>query len=78
MARWSDSGGDMVPAVTAVSGSVVRITSMSVAVLCTGSVRVGEVMVVKRLFSIRKLWKAAVRASRLMLMSPLIVIAVVG
>lgn len=45
----------MVPAVTSVSTSVVRVTSMSDAVLCCGSCLVGVVMVVCRLLIIRKL-----------------------
>jgi len=49
-------GGAIVPAVTAVSLRVVRITSMVVAVvLLTGQYLVGVVIVVYRLFSTRKL-----------------------
>ena len=50
--RWSEIGGDIVPDVTVVSVSVVRMTSMRVAVWWTGSYRVGVVTVVWRLFSV--------------------------
>lgn len=52
MGRWSDSGGLMVPAVT-LTGIVVTMMSSSVAVLCVSSYRVGVVIVVFRLFSVR-------------------------
>ena len=48
-------GGDIVPAVISVSTSVVRVTSMSVAVLCCGSYLVGVIIVVCRLLTIKKL-----------------------
>ena len=54
MGRWSDIGGDMVPAVTDVCVSVVKTTSMSVPVSWNGSYLVGVVIVVCRLFSTRK------------------------
>ena len=48
-------GGDIVPAVMWVSMSVVRVLSMRVAVwVWMGSCLVGVVMVVCRLFSVRK------------------------
>ena len=50
--RWSDMGGDTVPAVVGVCVSVVNVGSMSVLVLCCWSYRVGVVIVVWRLFSI--------------------------
>jgi len=53
--RWSVMGGDIVPAVMSVSMIVVRVLSMRVAVLWCGSYLVGEVIVVCRLFSMRKL-----------------------
>ena len=49
MASWSVMGGVIVPAVIGVSVFVVRMTSMSVVVWCTGSMRVGWVIVVCRL-----------------------------
>ena len=60
--------------------SVVRTTSISVAVLWTGSYLVGVVIVEKRQFSRRKRKKGSVSLSlsRLMLMSPWIVIDVSG
>lgn len=76
--RWSESGGDRVPAVMVVSESVVSTTSMRVAVLWWGSYLVGVVIVVWRLFSMRKVRRVCVGARRLMLMSPCIVIDVVG
>lgn len=54
--RWSDSGGEIVPAVASVCVSVVSIVSSRVAVLWVGSYRVGVVIVVCKLFSLRKLW----------------------
>ena len=42
-------GGEIVPAVTLVTVSVVSVRSMSVAELCAGLYRVGVVMVVRRL-----------------------------
>ena len=60
--------------------AVVSVTSMRLHVLWCGSMRVGEVLVVCRLFSRRKMRKGCVgvRARRLMLMSPCIVIFVSG
>ncbi len=79
MGMWSVMGGEMVPAVISISVSVVRVVSMSVAVLvCIGSYLVGVVMVVWRLFSIRKVKKAVVSESRLIFISPCIVMEVVG
>ena len=52
--RWSDSGGEIVPAVVGVCVSVVSTWSISVLVLWCGSYLVGVVIVVYRLFSIRK------------------------
>ena len=52
--RWSVMGGDIVPAVISVSVIVVRVLSMRVEVLWCGSCLVGEVIVVYRLFSMRK------------------------
>ena len=64
---------------TWVSGWV-RTTSMSVDVPHTGSRRVGVVMVVKRLFSVRNCVKGCwgVSLRRSMLMSPCIVMVVLG
>lgn len=45
MGRWSESGGEIVPAVVVASARVVRITSMSVSVLWVGSFRVCVVIV---------------------------------
>ena len=69
----------MVPAVVCVL-RVVRMESRSDSVLCAGSVRVGVVIVVLRLFSIRKSWNGSVsvKVSRSMLMSPTTVMEVVG
>jgi hypothetical protein len=53
--RWSVMGGDIVPAVISVSVSVVRVTSIRVEVLWWSSYLVGVVIVVCRLFSMRKL-----------------------
>ncbi len=79
MGMWSVMGGEMVPAVISVSVSVVRVVSMSVAVsVCIGSYLVGVVMVVWRLFSMRKVKKAVESESRLILISPCIVMEVVG
>ena len=61
-----------------VSVSVVSTTSIMVEVLCFGSCLVGVVIVVCRLFSIKKLWKLCGSFRRLMLMSPCMVIDVVG
>ena len=52
--RWSDSGGEIVPAVVGVCVSAVSTWSISVLVLWCGSYLVGVVIVVYRLFSIRK------------------------
>ena len=52
--KWSEMGGDSVPDVMCVSFSVVRVTSIRVLVLCTGSYLVGVVIVVLRLFSSMK------------------------
>ena len=52
--KWSAIGGDVVPAVVGVCVSVVSVWSIIVPVLCCGSYRVGVVIVVLRLFSIRK------------------------
>ena len=46
--RWSDSGGDIVPAVTGVSVCVVSVTSMMVLLLYRVSYLVGVVVVVCR------------------------------
>ena len=78
MERWSESGGERVPAVVAVSARVVSVTSMREAELWTSSYLVGVVMVVKRSFSMRKLWKWWVWFSRLMLRSPWMVMEVWG
>ena len=50
--RWSDMGGDTVPAVVGMCVSVVSVGSISECVLCCVSYRVGVVIVVCRLFSI--------------------------
>ena len=47
--RWSVRGGDIVPAVVGVVMSVVKVTSRRVAVLWTGSCRVGVVISLWRL-----------------------------
>ena len=78
IARWSASGGDIVPAVAAVWFSVVSTTSMSVLVLWCGSHRVGVVIVVFISFSVRKFMMLLLGDSRLKFMSPMIVIDVVG
>lgn len=73
-------GGEMVPAVMCVVVSVVRVGSMSVGVLWTGSYLVGVVIVVCRLFVVRRLvkgWRGR-RLKRLMLWSPWSVISVLG
>lgn len=71
-------GGEIVPAVTAVWVSVVSVISMRVDVPCLSSYLVGVMIVVWRLFSIRKSWKSVLSFSRLMLMSPCMVIDVFG
>ena len=72
-------GGDTVPAITGVWVSVVSVTSMMVAVfLWYESYLVGVVIVVCRLVSVRKSRNLRVSFSRLMLMSPCIVIDVCG
>ena len=53
--RWSVMGGEMVPAVMSVSVIVVRVLSIRVLVSWCGSCLVGEVIVVCRVFSMRKL-----------------------
>jgi hypothetical protein len=59
---------------------VVSMVSIKVAVLYMGSYLVGVVIVVYRLFSVRKLWNLCCgeRLSRLMLMSPMMVISEEG
>ena len=54
--KWSESGGDIVPAVVSLCVIVVSTMSSIVAVLWVGSYLVGVVIVVWRLFSMRKLW----------------------
>ena len=54
--RWSVIGGEMVPAVAFVCESDVSITSMRVFVWCLVSYLVGVVIVVCKLFSMRKWW----------------------
>ena len=76
VARWSVIGGEMVPAVVVVWMSVVSVTSMRVDVLWWGSYLVGVVIVVCRLFSMRKLWNLVLSLRRLMLISPCMVIDV--
>ena len=78
--RWSDSGGDMVPAVICALVSVVSIGSMSVCVLYLSSYLVGVVIVVCRLFSSSKWVKlfCGWSVSRLMLISPITVSDVRG
>lgn len=78
--RWSERGGEIVPAVIWVSVRVASVRSMSVAVLWTGSWRVGVVMVVWRLFSMRRFvngWRGR-RLKRLLLKSPVMLISVLG
>jgi hypothetical protein len=53
--RWSVMGGEIVPAMVCVAVRVVSVGSMSVGVLWNGSQRVGVVIVVRRLFSVRRL-----------------------
>ena len=78
VARWSVIGGDMVPVVVVVWMSVVSVTSMRVDVLWWGSYLVGVVIVVCRLFSMRKLWNLVLSLRRLMFISPCMVIDVLG
>jgi hypothetical protein len=61
-----------------VSVSVVSVTSISVAVPCCSSYRVGVVIVVCRLFSIMKFVISLVGSSKFMFMSPCMVIEVFG
>ena len=70
----------MVPAVVAVSVSVVSVGSMSEFDRCLVSYLVGVVIVVWRLFSIKNMKKGDVGSSvsRFMFMSPCIVIDVLG
>ena len=72
-------GGDSVPEVMFVMDCV-RMVSMSVADLWKSSYRVGCVIVVWKLFSMRKVVRGlrVVRLRRLMLKSPWIVMVVVG
>ena len=70
--------GAIVPAVVVVWVSVVSTTSIRVSESYLVSYLVGVVIVVCRLFSTRKLWKLVVSFRRLMLMSPCMVIDVVG
>ena len=53
--RWSESGGEIVPAVVSLWVIVVSMVSISEYVLCVGSYLVGVVIVVWRLFSVREL-----------------------
>ena len=76
--RWSERGGDIVPAVICVSVRVVSVMSIIVAVLWYGSYLVGVVIVVCRLFSVRNMKNACVGLSRFMFRSPCIVIVVFG
>lgn len=78
VARWSVIGGEMVPAVVVVWVSVVSVTSMRLDVLWWGSYLVGVVIVVCKLFSMRKLWNLVLSFRRLMLMSPCMVSDVFG
>ena len=78
VARWSVMGGEMVPAVVAVWVSVVSVMSMRVDVPWWGLYLVGVVIVVCKLFSRRKWWKTGLSFRRLMLMSPCMVIDVLG
>ena len=78
--RWSERGGESVPAVVCVSVSVVSVGSMSVDVLYRVSYRVGVVMVVCRLFSMSRSvngWPSCM-LNKLMLMSPWMVMCVLG
>ena len=76
--RWSDRGGDSVPAVAATFVRFVSVTSIRVDVWWCGSYRVGVVIVVCRLFSIMKLISVIGGSSRLMFISPCIAIEVFG
>ena len=78
VARWSVMGGEIVPVVVVVWVSVVSTTSRRVAVACVSLYLVGVVIVVCRLFSRRKSWNLVVSCRRLMLMSPCMVIDVLG
>ena len=73
-------GGDIVPAMVCVAVRVVIVGSISVEVLWAGLWRVGVVIVVRRLFSRRKLVNSSLgrRLKRLMLRSPWMVISVLG
>ena len=69
----------MVPAVTVICVSVVSVVSIRVAVpMCTGSYRVGVVIVVCSSFPLRKFSKGSVSVKRLMLRSPCRVMDVFG
>lgn len=68
----------MVPAVVAMSVSVVSVTSIEVEELWSGSYLVGVVIVVCRLFSMRKLKRFGLSCSMFLFRSPCIVIDVCG
>lgn len=68
----------MVPAVTLMSVRVVKVWSIRVAVLCTGSYLVGVVIVVWRLFSSNRWRRFLGGLRRSMLASPCSVMEVEG